>query len=103
MSLTIKGIEAAKPQYNSLSGKYVQTKLSDGDGLFLIVTENSKAWRARYFYMGKEQTLFLGKYPVVSLKEAREKNFLLRQELEHFNFHSIHTHKPQTSLWHRLP
>ena len=78
MPLTLKGIEAAKPQYNALSGKDVQTKLSDGDGLFLIVTENSKAWRARYFYMGKEQTLSLGKYPVVSLKEARGKNVLLR-------------------------
>ncbi len=61
MPLTIKGIEAAKAKYNAISGKYVQTKLSDGDGLFLIITEKTKSWRARYFYMGKEQTLSLGK------------------------------------------
>ena len=65
MSLTIKGIEAAKPQYNALSGKDVQTKLSDGDGLFLIVTENSKARRrdistwvkSRRFPLGNTQWL----------------------------------------------
>lgn len=82
MPLTIKGIEAAKAKYNAICGKYVQTKLSDGDGLFLIITEKTKSWRARYFYMGKEQTLSLGKYPLVSLKDAREKNFMLRQELD---------------------
>ena len=82
MPLTIKGIEAAKDKYIAICGKYVQTKLSDGDGLFLIITEKTKSWRARYFYMGKEQTLSLGKYPLVSLKDAREKNFMLRQELD---------------------
>ncbi len=82
MSLTIKGIDAAKPKVSKSTGKPSQTKLADGDGLFLVVTETGKHWRARYFYSGKEQTLSLGKYPVVGLKEAREKNFLLRQMLD---------------------
>ncbi len=57
-------------------------RLSDGNGLFLEVTETSKRWRARYTFGGKEQMLSLGKYPVVGLKEARDKNFLLRQQID---------------------
>lgn len=49
MSLTINGIEAVKAKYNALSGKYAQVRFSDGDGAFLIVTEKTKSWRARYF------------------------------------------------------
>ena len=36
-------------------------KLSDGDGLFLIVMPNgSKYWRMKYFISAKEKTLALG-------------------------------------------
>lgn len=82
MALTIKGIEAAKPKTDKATGKVKPVRLSDGGGLFLEVTEKSKHWRARYFFEGKEQMLSLGKFPVVGLKEAREKNFLLRQQLD---------------------
>ena len=81
MALTIKGIEAAKPRLDKKSGKLKTVRLSDGNGLYLEVTETSKRWRARYAFEGKEQMLSLGKYPVVGLKEAREKNFLLRQQI----------------------
>lgn len=49
-------------------------KLSDGDGLVLLVQPNgSKHWRLRYFYGAKEKMLSLGAFPMVSLAEAREK------------------------------
>ena len=82
MALTIKGIEAAKPKTNSKTGKQSPVKLSDGNGLMLFVTSQNKIWRARYFYMGKEQNLTLGKFPLMSLKAARDANFELRQQLD---------------------
>jgi integrase len=48
-------------------------KLSDGRGLFLLVKPNdSKLWRWKYRYGGKEKVLAFGVYPDVSLKDARE-------------------------------
>ncbi|HAO32405.1 MAG TPA: tyrosine-type recombinase/integrase [Candidatus Competibacter sp.] len=47
-------------------------KLFDEAGLYVIVTpEGGKWWRLRYRWVGKEQTLSLGTYPAVSLKQAR--------------------------------
>ena len=82
MSLTVKGIEAAQPKFDKTTGKCKPYRLPDNDGLFLFVTHKSKIWRTRYFYLGKEQTTILGKYPLMGLKEAREANFLLRQNLD---------------------
>ena len=82
MALTVKGIEAAKPKIDKASGKVKLVRLSDDNGLFLEVDGTSKRWRARYVFGGKEQMLSLGKYPVVGLKEARDKNFLLRQQAD---------------------
>jgi integrase len=49
-------------------------KLSDGNGLTLLVYPNgSKYWIYRYRYLGKEKTLSLGIYPEVKLAEARMK------------------------------
>ena len=48
-------------------------KLFDGDGLFLHVFPNSsKYWRFRYERQGRERVLSLGKYPALSLAEARQ-------------------------------
>lgn len=82
MSLTTKGIEAAKPKTDKKTGKHIPVKMSDGNGLMLFVTSQNKIWRARYFYMGKEQNLTLGKFPHMSLKEARAASFELRQRLD---------------------
>jgi integrase len=50
-----------------------QYKISDGDGLSLLVRPNgSKLWRFRYHFAGKEKMLSLGGFPSVSLKDARE-------------------------------
>lgn len=49
-------------------------KLSDGEGLHLLVQPNgSKLWRLKYRFDGKEKLLSFGKYPTVTLAIAREK------------------------------
>ncbi|RPD90484.1 DUF4102 domain-containing protein [Neisseria weixii] len=67
--LTQKKIDAAKP----LDKAY---KLYDGGGLFLFVHPNGgKYWRLKYRFGGKEKTLAIGVYPLVTLKAARESAF----------------------------
>ena len=67
MKLTDIAIKQAKPGEK-------QKKISDGGGLFLLITPSgSKYWRLAYRYNGKQNTLALGVYPSVSLSEAREK------------------------------
>jgi integrase len=47
-------------------------KISDSGGLFLLVQPTGgKLWRLAYRFAGKQKTLALGAYPVVSLKDAR--------------------------------
>ena len=47
-------------------------KLSDGGGLVLLVHRNgSRYWQFRYQFAGKEKVVSFGKYPDVSLAEAR--------------------------------
>lgn len=49
-------------------------KYADGGGLFLYIPPNgSKLWRMAYTYNSKAKLLSFGKYPIVSLKDAREK------------------------------
>lgn len=49
-------------------------KVSDAEGLFILVNPNgSRLWRWSYRYDGKQKTLALGKYPDVSLADARDK------------------------------
>ncbi len=57
-------------------------KLSDGEGLFLLVTPSgSKYWRLKYFFVGKEKVLALGVYPAVALADARERRAQARKLL----------------------
>ncbi|MBD1549341.1 tyrosine-type recombinase/integrase [Roseibium aggregatum] len=49
-------------------------RLSDGDGLYLLVQKTgSKLWQLRYRFREKENILSFGKYPLVSLLDARQK------------------------------
>jgi integrase len=67
MPLTDTQIKGLKP-----AGK--STKHSDGGGLHLLVSpQGSKLWRQAYRFDGKQKTLSLGSYPVVSLADARQK------------------------------
>ena len=49
-------------------------RLSDGDGLYLLVKpNNAKWWRLDYSIAGKRKTLSVGVYPDVGLSAARER------------------------------
>lgn len=57
-------------------------KLTDGDGMFLLVKPNGgKYWRLKYRVLGKEKLLALGTYPEVSLADARAKRLEARKQL----------------------
>ncbi|MGD0168967.1 MAG: integrase arm-type DNA-binding domain-containing protein, partial [Smithella sp.] len=59
-------------------------KLTDSEGLYLHVTETgTKLWRFRYRFSGKEKLLALGKYPGISLLDARQKRDEARRQLAH--------------------
>ena len=65
MTLTDRQIRNAKPQEKPY-------KLADGGGLYLYVTpKGTKSFRLKFRFDGKEQVLTIGKYPHVSLSEAR--------------------------------
>ena len=65
MPLTDIKIRSTKP-------KSKQFKLSDGQGLYLLVSQKGKYWRYNFRHNGKYKTLAIGVYPEISLKEARE-------------------------------
>ncbi|SAD40458.1 tyrosine-type recombinase/integrase [Enterobacter roggenkampii] len=65
MALTDIKVRTAKP-----TGK--QYKLTDGNGMHLLVHPNgSKYWRLQYRFGGKQKMLAMGVYPDVSLADAR--------------------------------
>ncbi len=75
MLLTDRAIKNAKPQIKPY-------KLSDGEGLYLYVQPTgSKLWRLKYHYLGRENTLAIGRYPDISLLEARDHRYEARKQL----------------------
>ena len=63
--LKTKQIESAKPDEKPY-------KLTDGDGMYLLVdTKGGRYWRFSYRFAEKQKTLALGPYPDVSLERAR--------------------------------
>lgn len=66
----------------ALSPKSKPFLVLDGDGLSLKVEPTGKKlWRFRYTYNGKEALISFGKYPEVSLAQAREKRLEARKLL----------------------
>ena len=57
-------------------------KKADEKGMFLLLQPSGgKLWRFKYRFNGKEKKLGLGRYPDVSLKEARRRRDQARQTL----------------------
>jgi len=84
--LTKADIDTARPAEKDY-------KLSDGGGLFLLVTATgSRLWRVRYFLKDKnggkrrEQTAAIGSYSDITLKQAREKRDVLLLEVNSGNY-----------------
>lgn len=76
MPLTDTALRAVKPTEKT-------QKLFDGGGLYLIITtKGSKSWRLKYRFQGREKLISLGPYPLVSLKEARERATEAKKMLE---------------------
>lgn len=66
MPLTDLKIKNLKPKEKAY-------KIADFDGLFMLVNPNgSKLFRFKYRFNGKEKLLSFGKYPYISLLQARE-------------------------------
>ncbi|MEG3147147.1 integrase arm-type DNA-binding domain-containing protein [Sphingomonas sp. RT2P30] len=67
MALTDIAIRNAKPGSKA-------TKLTDGAGMFLLVTPaGGKLWRLKYRIEGREKLLAIGAYPEIGLSEARKR------------------------------
>lgn len=49
-------------------------KVSDGGGMYLLITSTGgKLWRLKYRFGGTEKLLALGKYPEITLADARQR------------------------------
>ena len=67
MSLTEVAIRAARAAQRTY-------KVSDEKGLYLLVKPNgARLWRYKYRYAGIEKLFAIGRYPDVSLREARDR------------------------------
>jgi len=76
-------MKLTKTLCNKLQPKEKPYKKFDGGGLYLEVIPNgNKLWRLKYYFHGKEKRISLGKYPIVTLTNAREKRLQLRQLLD---------------------
>jgi integrase len=72
MTLTARAVDAAKPREKAY-------KLADQDGLYLqVLPTGTKSWRANFTKDGKQQTRTYGRYPPMSLLEARKAHYAAR-------------------------
>ena len=74
MKLTAIAIKNAKPREKPY-------KIADGMGLYLLIKPKGKYWRYDYRYLKKRKTLALGKFPDVSLREARDAHYQAKKLL----------------------
>lgn len=75
MALSEFAIRNAKPKNKAY-------RLGDGFGLHLLIQPNgSKLWQLRYKYHRKENVLSFGRYPLVSLAEARQKRDVAKKQI----------------------
>jgi integrase len=73
-NLDARTVDAAKPREATY-------RLSDGGGLLLEVRPSgARAWLCRVTVDGKRRDIGLGGYPLVTLKEAREKALAVRKQ-----------------------
>lgn len=76
MPLTNLEIKSAKPKEKAY-------RLYDSGGLYLEVSPSGgKLWRMKYRFAGKEKRLSFGKFPSISLKDARSKQADAKKHLE---------------------
>ncbi len=77
MALTDTEIRKSKPADKPY-------KLSDSGGLHLLITPTGgKLWRWKYRFGGAEKLMALGRYPDISLADARDRRDAARKRLAH--------------------
>ena len=65
MALTDTELKALKPQDKTYT-------VADEKGLYMeILPTGGKAWRYRYWFNGTQEKVSFGKYPALTLKNAR--------------------------------
>ncbi|MEF9385056.1 integrase arm-type DNA-binding domain-containing protein [Ralstonia solanacearum species complex bacterium KE056] len=70
------GITNAKP-------KDKPYKLTDGGGLFVLVqSSGAKTWRYQYVILGKRRAVVIGRFPEISVKDARDQHEAYRAMVE---------------------
>ncbi|MDR2561799.1 MAG: integrase arm-type DNA-binding domain-containing protein [Holophagales bacterium] len=75
MGLTDLGIKRAKPAEKPY-------RLFDGGGLYIeIQPSGGRLWRYKYHFNDKEKRLAIGRYPEISLQDARQRHFEARKML----------------------
>lgn len=62
------------------------TRLADGGNLYLVTTHSSRLWHMRYRISGRENIYAIGRYPAITLHEARR----LRDEAAKLVAQGIH-------------
>jgi len=94
MSLTTTQIRNTKPNPD---GK--PNKLGDGFGLYCVITKASKTWVYRYKRPnGKETTATFGKFPDMTLQQAREARVSARKMLTEGVDPNIHQKEKKLSV-----
>lgn len=74
MAITVRAVQTAQ-------GRDRPYKLTDGAGLYLHVsTAGGKSWRANYMRSGKQATRTYGKWPAMSLADARKAHTAARDD-----------------------
>lgn len=80
MSLTDTAIKRLQPSDKCTPNR--PDKYTDGNGLELWVRHTgNKVWYVDYTYQGKRKELAIGKYPALSLAQARQKTLEIKSQL----------------------
>ena len=74
-------MKLSKLKIDKAKSKDKRYRLSDGLGLYLLVSPNgSKLWQLRYRFNGKENVASIGPYNLIPLSEARKERDKLNNE-----------------------
>jgi Arm domain-containing DNA-binding protein len=80
---------------NNAKAKAKPYKISDGGGLYLLVSATgAKLWRYKYRIGGKEGTFAIGEYPTIGLAKARAEHAKCR-DLVGDRVHPLHHRKTE--------
>ena len=81
-SLVVLNGALSEPALRDQVAARSSVKLNDGRGLCILIRPSGRSsWQFRFTFAGKEQVLTLGRYPKLSLAEARELREVARRKL----------------------